>query len=114
MTEEKVLFSKTDGSYINQKEADARKERYIQEQIQRGVLEPTRSQFFGTDMLVEMVNKNKSVGIRISFGLNEDGTPNLVLDPLDEFGQVIDKDLAGLKDDRDGSGSNGPICPTHC
>jgi hypothetical protein len=114
MAEGKVLFNTADGSYINQKEADARQERYINEQTKRGIKEPTLSQFFGSDMLIEMVKRNKSVGVRISFGLNEDGKPNLVLDPLDEFGQVIKKDLSRLKDDAAGSGSNGPICPHHC
>jgi hypothetical protein len=114
MADGKVIFSKNDGSYINEKEANQRKERYIKEQNERGNQDPIRSQFYGSDMLAEMIKRNASVGVRISFGLNEDGTPNLVLDALDEYGNVILKDTSGLKDDPDSHGSNGPVCPLQC
>ncbi|MFT5886473.1 MAG: hypothetical protein ACI9IP_002941 [Arcticibacterium sp.] len=114
MEENKDIFKKTDGEYINSSEADRQKAAYIKAQNDAGDKDLIRSQFYGTDMLTEMMGRTKAVGIRFANGLSDEGKSTLVLIPLDENGNEIPKDNSGLKDDGAGNGGNGPSCPPRC
>ncbi len=114
MAEEKYIFKKTDGEYINSSEADRQKKAYLKAENEAGNNDPIRSQFYGSEMIIEMIGRKNAVGIRFGFGLLDDGKRTLTLIPIDENGNEIPKDNTGLKDDRAGNGGNGPTCPPEC
>lgn len=96
------------GRYISDAEAIKIEKAFISTQ---GDPNAVRSQFYGSDMLHEMLNREDVVGIRFSYGLNEDGTPNIILAPLDTYGNVITKPPTGSGDSE---GGYGPTCPGFC
>lgn len=109
-------FKKTHGSYIFSERAEEKITRHNQQQIKAGKKEDQviQSQFFGKTMLKEMLKRKTAVGIRIHYGINDEGIPDLVLIPIDENGnKVIAKDV-GPKDEPEGHGSDGPVCPRFC
>ncbi|MFT7250142.1 MAG: hypothetical protein ACI97P_002924 [Arcticibacterium sp.] len=114
MAEKKYIFKKTDGEYINSTTADGQKAAYIKAQNDAGDKDPIRSQFYGSEMLSEMIGRTKAVGIRFANGLSVDGEPTLVLIALNENGDEIPKENFGVKDDGAGNGGNGPTCPPKC
>ena len=109
-------FTGDEGEYIVAIEASKRQNRFLEKEKKNGKENPVRAQFYGKKMIEEMLSRKGAMGIRIYFGENEDGNPNLVLVPADAKGKNLVKDTTGLKDmpDHADYGSNGPECPQHC
>ncbi|WP_341227684.1 hypothetical protein [uncultured Arcticibacterium sp.] len=108
------IFKPTFGEYISNREALENEIAFLQTQGDPETA--VRSQFYGSDILQEMLNRKSVVGIRFSFGLNENNVPNLILAPLDTYGNVIETegDGGGLGGGNESKGGNGPTCPTVC
>lgn len=102
-----------EGLYISETEAYLRHGRYVEMNGNNPDL--VRSQFFGREMLQEMLSRPGAVGIKFLNTLCSENQHNLVLIPVDSNGKRLPKDRTGLKDDDGGdAGSDGPRCPKAC
>ncbi|UBM60938.1 hypothetical protein LAG90_09860 [Marinilongibacter aquaticus] len=115
--EDKIVFDGSEGRWITAAQASKKQEVHLKKQREMGDSDPIRAQFFGKQMLQKMLDTKGAMGIRIYLGKEEDGQPNLVLVPTDQYGHDIVYDKKGLKDmpeDEADHGSDGPRCPNYC
>lgn len=111
----KTMFSEKDGRYVKVEEKRKQVGKHERHELAAGVDE-TRSQFFGKEMIMEMMGRDGCVGLKMIFARDEEeDRPELVIAPVNEHGVVVARDLAGLKDDDEGdAGADGPRCPKAC
>ncbi|AWW00096.1 hypothetical protein [Arcticibacterium luteifluviistationis] len=105
-------FKPTFGDYISNTQALDNEKAFI---AAIGEPDAVRSQFYGSDILQEMLNRDSVVGIRFSYGINENNIPNIILTPIDTYGDIVNKPTnGGVGDDGDNRGGYGPTCPEFC
>ncbi|QJD78390.1 hypothetical protein [Spirosoma rhododendri] len=125
-------FTKDAGRFLKKAESDAMTDTYRARKREMGIKddECVRSEFFGLDQVMQLLNKPGCVGLRIHQAKRrEDGTgtpdesgslkPRVLLTAVDERGRDITARSAqtGLKDDPDDDDStlgSGYTCPQHC
>lgn len=115
MENKNVMFNGTEGVYINAGEASVLQNTYLDEQTSAGNTDPIRAQFFGRDMLLEMLGREGAMGLRIYQGIDTEDNLSVIIVPTDKYGKNIVADQSGLKDPfTTDYGAYGPGCPMHC
>lgn len=125
-------FTKDAGRFLNEEESSAMTGAYRERKRKVGISdeECVRSEFFGLDQVMQLLNKPGCVGLRVHQAKRrEDSTgtpdesgslkPRVLLTAVDERGRDITSRTAqtGLKDDPDDDNSTlgeGYPCPQHC
>lgn len=105
------------GEFITLKEAIGKQEKHLNfRKAHLKEKEPVRSQFFGKEKLLILLNKPNCTGIKILFGHDDKESPNLVLVAANENLELIASDFTGLKGGSDDNSylSKGPTCPDLC
>ncbi len=104
------------GVFIALKEVVQKQKKHLEARITKfKEKEPVRSQFFGKEKILELLNKEGCIGIKLIYGADEKGMPSTIIAAADSGLKVISKDSTGLKDPDDNSYlANGPNCPQIC
>lgn len=106
-------FYGNEGQYIDDKAAEEIKESHVRKNIKDEKL--VKSQFFGREILLEMLGREGVKGLRLSHGLCGVGKRNMVIEPLNAQGELVRRDRSAQKDASEGdSASDGPRCPKKC
>ncbi|MCP9770936.1 hypothetical protein EGI22_23780 [Lacihabitans sp. LS3-19] len=112
-----MKVTEKEGEFITLKEAIGKQEKHLKFRNSHfKEKDPVRSQFFGKEKLMTLLNKPNCTGIKILFGHDDKETPSLVLVAADENLKLIAKDFTGLKGggDDDTYLAHGPTCPDVC
>jgi hypothetical protein len=111
-----MKVTEQDGQFITEKLAGNRKKSHFDFRLKKlKESKPVESQFFGKEKLLKLLSKEKCVGLKIIYGISEDGLPNLILVAADAELNNLETDAKGLKGrDDDSYLSNGPQCPNIC
>jgi len=125
-------FTKDAGRFLKDEESNAMTGSYRARKRDVGISDDVcvRSEFFGLDQVMQLINKPGCVGLRVHQAKrreDDNGTPNesgslkprVLLTAVDENGRDITARTAqtGLKDDPDDDNStlgDGYPCPQHC
>lgn len=125
-------FTKDAGRFLDEQESNDMTGTYLKRKHEMGISDDVcvRSEFFGLDQVMQLLNKPGCVGLRIHQAKrreDDNGTPDesgslkprVLLTAVDENGRDITARTAqtGLKDDPDDDNSTlgtGYTCPQHC
>ncbi len=124
-------FTKDAGRFLDEQESNDMTGTYLKRKHEMGISDDVcvRSEFFGLDQVMQLLNKPGCVGLRIHQAKrreDDNGTPDesgslkprVLLTAVDENGHDITARTAqtGLKDDPDDNSTlgDGFPCPQHC
>ncbi|WP_288425193.1 hypothetical protein [uncultured Spirosoma sp.] len=125
-------FTKDAGRFLDEQESNDMTGTYLKRKHEMGISDDVcvRSEFFGLDQVMQLLNKPGCVGLRIHQAKrreDDNGTPDesgslkprVLLTAVDENGRDITASTAqaGLKDDPDDDNStlgDGRPCPQYC
>ena len=102
--------------YVGKIISKAREKRLLENWKKTSIV--TQSSFVGADIILSLLRKPGAVGLRIQYGLDDDGNMHPVFFACDAAGKVIktvsEKAISILDaDDSDGADASLP-CPPYC
>lgn len=107
------VFNSTAGEFITADTALTLQANYMAHKANEGNHSPIRSEFFGADKLRELLDQPNCVGLKLYYGMTNDGIPQITIVGADKNAHNI-----GDNKNEESEPTNylgfGPICPIHC